>query len=340
MLYYPQSRCPDRLDQNNYALAAFAGHESPEMTFAHYLHFSDWISSIKLNQAQHVLTQKQALQLRLNSRKNLKSINVSDNVISSIPYLINKLSIKAIQSEIKDGTTPQLITFDKAHNTNSIHTCYELLKLYNTGISSLDIAYRYCIKKETIDKWVKNALYIKSLKTNSAKPRSRHFSTARENSILPAKPKTIEENKQVDRFIIKLRTQFKPNSHNISQMLDYALKNSSVSKSGIYFNDPQLFSLFIDTFDFMISKSAWRVVTFYQQNSQMKDEWGNSISELKSLEGEKSSVNGKIGQGAVRLELISPNEKQYITSTGHKKHSSHHLMYLIHMMGIMMMNVQ
>ena len=325
------------LQNGYYALAAFAGHESPEMTFSHYLHFSDWIAATKINKATYNISQKQAVQLGLSSRRHHRHHN--GNVLPNdlLPYLIKKLKIAPIQSIVKNGITPTQVDVGADTKIISIPVCYQVLEHYEDGISIQEIAYKYRIEQETIDKWLANAQHIKSLKTKTGKQRSRHFSEAREHRLLPGKLKSTAENKLVNKAIAKLRHNYRSQKAEITEMLLYALNNTSESKSGIYFNNPEVLSQFIKTSQVMVPKSSWRAITLYHGNSMIREEWEKALQGFKQRQGKTSSPNSKPGTGAVRLELISPDEKKITAKTGHSKHSSHLLIYLIHMMGIMML---
>ncbi|MGR5144353.1 tyrosine-type recombinase/integrase [Photobacterium sp. DNB23_23_1] len=325
------------LQNGYYAIAIFAGHELPEMTFSHYLHFSDWISATKINQATYPLSQKQAVQIGLSSRQHHRNHKGNAQPKDFLPYLIKKLKIEPIQSIVTDGITPIQVEPCSTGETISIPICYQVLEQVEKGISIQEIAYKYRIEQETVDKWLANAKYIKSLKTNNLNQRPRHFSNARRHKLLPGKLKSVAENKIVNIAIAKLRNNYPRQKEEITEMLRYALKHTSESKSGIYFNSPDTLNQFIKTFHFMVPKSSWRAITLYHGNSMKRVEWRKALQGLKQRQEKKSSINSKPGIGAVRLELISPDEEKIIEKTGHSKYSSHLLSYLIHMMGIMML---
>ncbi|MBC7001741.1 integrase [Photobacterium sp. BZF1] len=329
----------ESLQNGYYALAAFAGHESPEMTFSHYLHFSDWISATKINLATYHLSQKRVVQIGLSSRQHHRNHKGNTQPKDFLPYLIKKLKIEPVQSIVTDGISPIQIKPSSTKETISIPICYQVLEQVEKGISIKEISYKYRIVQETVDKWLANAKYIKSLETNTLKQRPRHFSNARRHKLLPGKLKSVAENRIVNKAITKLRHNYRSQREEITEMLVYALKHTSESKSGIYFNNPDTLNRFIKTFHFMIPKSSWRAITLYHGNSMKLEEWRKALQGLKQRQEKKSSINSKPGIGAVRLELISPDEEKIIEMTGHSKYSSHLLIYLIHMMGIMMLKL-
>ncbi|WP_318508096.1 tyrosine-type recombinase/integrase [Photobacterium leiognathi] len=76
------------LQKGYFAIAALAGHESPEMTFAHYFHFSDVIAHLKVTKSVNALLPTQKVILRISSRRLQSSSN--DEYLE---YLIKKLRI-------------------------------------------------------------------------------------------------------------------------------------------------------------------------------------------------------------------------------------------------------
>ena len=48
-------------------------------------------------------------------------------------------------------------------------------------------------------------------------------------------------------------------------------------------------------------------------------------------EEKRGAYSGRSGKGSIRLELISPNEKQYTDSGKIEKYSTHLLMFIMYM---------
>ncbi|WP_237156275.1 tyrosine-type recombinase/integrase [Photobacterium leiognathi] len=321
------------LQKGYFAIAALAGHESPEMTFAHYFHFSDVIAHLKVTKSVNAILPTQKVILGISSRRLQSS---SNNV--HLEYLIKKLKITPLKSvAIKSKPTATALPATKA--TISIPLCYRVLDEYQKGLSIKEITNKYFIEQTVIDKWLANANFIKSLKTNTSPPTSRHFSKARARLILPAPLKSNAEALLINKLILKVREHYKYDKDNFQAMLEYALKNTSVSKSGIYFNDPFKLNTFIQTFLCIVPKSSWRAITYYHQNSRVASEWEDALKGIRNKRG-KTSKSTRTTQGAVRLEYISPLETNIKTRGRYKKYSTHTLVYLFHMMGIMMLNVQ
>ncbi|WP_318502983.1 hypothetical protein [Photobacterium leiognathi] len=112
-----------------------------------------------------------------------------------------------------------------------------------------------------------------------------------------------------------------------------------MSKSGIYFNDPLKLNTFIQTFLCIVPKSSWRAITHYHQNSRVASEWEDALKGIRNKHG-KTSKSTRPTQGAVRLEYVSPLETNIKNRGRYKKYSTHTLVYLFHMMGIMMLKAR
>lgn len=318
------------LQKGYFAIAALAGHESPEMTFAHYFHFSDVIAHLKVTKSVNALLPTQKVILGISSRRLQSSSNDEH-----LEYLIKKLKITPLKS-VTITSKPSPTALPATKNTISILLCYRVLDEYQKGLSIQEITNKYFIEQTVVDKWLANANFIKSLKTNTSPPTSRHFSKARAQLILPAPLQSNAEALLVDKLILKIRKHYKIDKDNFQAMLEYALKNTSVSKSGIYFNDPLKLNTFIQTFLCIVPKSSWRAITHYHQNSRFASEWEEALKGLRKERGKKPTSN-RVTQGAVRLEYVSPLEKNIKTRGRFNKYSTHTLVYLFHMMGIMML---
>ncbi|MCG3885104.1 integrase [Photobacterium leiognathi] len=322
----------ESLQKGYFAIASLVGHESPEMTFAHYFHFSDLIAHLKVKRSVNALTRQQKVKLGISTRQK-KYASEQEHT----HCLIQKLKIKPLSSKITNHR-PQKAIISKTKTTSSLQLCYRVLLEYQQGLSLKEITNKYYISQEDVDKWITNAYYIKSLKTNNIPPRSRHFSKARSLLILPAPLQSNAEIILVDKLIVGIREHYINNKDNIKTMLDYALKNTCVSKSGIYFNDPMILETFIKTFACIVPKSSWRAITHYHQHSDVLEKWRSVLKGVKKKVGRKSKGTMRT-QGAVRLEYISPIERNIKNKGGYKKYSTHTLIYLFHIMAIMMLNL-
>lgn len=323
-----------------YAIAAFDGHSSPETCFNHYFHFCDLILYSNLLKMKLDLTQKQLVNLGLGSRRNLRQLAQSKNtddcwsIDGFLEHTLKKLKTTPIKSPKAKKNLAIQTEFSTPKPIINIETCYNILNQIERGIDPIELAFKYHIDSNTIDKWRSNAKTLMSVKTRYDTPRlqsKRSF-----QSLLPSKPNATAELKWLDSIITKVRQEYPINRQEIQWALDYALHNKSNSKSGIYFSKPEDLARFVDTFSFAISKSKWRVLTLSMKHSTQKEHWINAYKGIQALTSKSSSGNGRTGKGAIWLELRHSDEKEIIAHGKQKKHSSSALIFLFHMMGIMM----
>jgi hypothetical protein len=118
--------------------------------------------------------------------------------------------------------------------------------------------------------------------------------------------------------------------------MEYSLHHTFVSKSGVTFNHPEQLKQFIDTFRFAIPLAHWRANKLYIKNSKSKSEWQDVLKGIKSRDEKTGTKIGRTAQGSVRLELISPDESNYIKNRNLTKYSSHLIEYLMFMSFVML----
>lgn len=63
-----------------------------------------------------------------------------------------------------------------------------------------------------------------------------------------------------------------------------------------------------------IPKYHWRAVKLYINTSTIKQEWQTILTGMTITEEKQGTKSGRSGKGSIRLELISPSEKQYTNS--------------------------
>lgn len=319
-------------------IAAFAGHESPSMTFMHYFHFSDWIVAHNLQQAKYPLAKNQACHLGLLPKSTLNRININDLNATSNSYLLNKLHVSYLAPKIKEGRIPTLSLEKTEHELISIPICYQALTLYSDGFQRNEICTRFRLKPDTLAKWIDNANRVKRLFIESrGKQYSRHFTKARTDKLLPAQLKTREEQLRLTQYASKLKTAYIDSSKRsaIKSAVIYALEHTSTSRSGVYLSSPEELAVFIQATHPFIPKSHWRAATQFIEKSIMRDEWKSVLKGITTYSERKPSGRSKKSNGAVRLELVHPKRTQ--EPMENIKQSSSALIYLFHMMGIMML---
>lgn len=324
-----------------YALAALAGHSSPETSFNNYFHFSDWIIGWKLSMVTLPVSKQLAMSMNLCSRRHYQTLKEKNTVLfpdKFKPYLLTKLKPITLKNPIlsHDIINPTVLSpvQDKKH---SLELCYTVLNQLQEGFDIQEIAFKFRIEQNLVDRWVTNATYIQQLRTQYSRYHSRRFSSAHLNKLIPGKLQSSEERQMVSKWVINFRNHYTEQRDEINWAILYALNHTSINQSGITFKQPDQLNRFIKAVEFTIPKSYWRIITHSIEYSPILHHWKKSYSGIRSHRGKKSSSFGRIGKGTVRLELRHPHEKRIRGQGKLKKFSSHALLYLFNMMGIMML---
>lgn len=318
-------------------IAAFAGHEDPTVTFAHYFHLSDLLAAPQKTEYLKPIDSSDAIKSGVftHDRYWMMHKKHQQKVILAhgLKPLFKKLNVKALVSNSAihiNASTTSLIP--KPQDTLSIELCYQVLDAIACGHSIDNMAFEYRLNSEIIEQWFTNAQYIKSLRVTSANAnsnQSRIFSKNRQHSLAPGRLKTQKEKEYAQKFNIKLRPHYRAHREQFIEQMKYCLHHCSVSHSGVYFNHPDKLLHFLEAFKFAIPNSHWRVVTYYMASSSLKEEWMLACKGLKVITEEEGKTTGRSGHGSVRLELISPNEKNILDKKHLSKYSSHLLTYLM-----------
>lgn len=336
-------------------IAALGGHESPLVTFMHYFHLSDLLAAPSNEQDTPVLL-KDAQEHGLCTRRYYHSLKINkENIMFGdfFELLADELDIDNLEIKPEQTNAEEIVLHRPDKEKVSISICYQVLEAISRGERIDLLAYQYRLKQETIDKWLSNVLYLKSLIASNAgsqvkydqfgnkeevEPLSRHFSARREYALVPGKLKTIKEVEYAEKFVQQLRAHYKEAPGDISDMMLYCLKHTVVSKSGVNFNSPSTLKKFIETFQFAIPKIHWRAVKLYINSSSIKEEWQTALKGMTTVEGKRGKKVGRSGTGSVRLELISPSEDKYAEDGRVNKYSSHLVVYLMFMSFVLLQN--
>jgi hypothetical protein len=317
-------------------IAELAGHESPDTTFQHYLHFSDLIVANKLLNADFDLTKEQANRLGLNSRRNLRSKPKAITHRDAFSYLNKKLRVKPIENQVECGIEPKIYQNTLSREIISLPICYRALLLIEQGFNLQDVSTRLRVSEQTLNVWHDRAKRIRSMTiTNAGKTTLRHFTPARKHKLLPAPLKTQEEIEMVNQYVRHFKAEASDNRNRFLSAIRYALENTSTSHSGVYFSAPESLETFINAVSLFIPKSHWRAMTHFIDTSIYKSEWQRALKGIPRQKERTSKGRSKKSKGAVRLEFSDPKTRINNDNRGTKK-SSPAVKYMFHMMGIMM----
>ncbi|ANS87430.1 hypothetical protein VSVS12_03730 [Vibrio scophthalmi] len=325
-----------------YSLAQFAGHESPGTTFSHYLHFSDWIIATKLAKRKIELTLRQAMNTGAASRRAFKEAQndaFNADVRAFANYINKKAQVKDIKPTIKKRIDTDSKQTSRAEQDIDLSLCRAVLEKYAIGFTITALADEFRLAQDIINSWIKNANIIKELTTNVKSKSTRNISNERLASLTPPALRTASERKLSVNVVKKFSSLNSKEKKAVWKSIDYALQNTSRSKTGIRFTEPKLLTQFIRTLEFAIPKDQWRAMTLFIENSEIRRQWEKALENITCIAEVTSSTSPrkrKGNTGAVRLELRHPNDKEIVAkSKAMTKYSSNALMYTFHLMAIM-----
>jgi len=321
-------------------LAKFAGHSNINVTFEHYLHLSDWISAYKIIDVTEKIKYQQASKFGMSKilynrlRGNLSHLSVKQ----FNGYLLEEYRAKNNElGKVEDVAKPN----DRELKNVSFEVCRVVLDMYSSGYTVDDLCREYNIAIETVNLWLDNARAIKALTTRAGVPR--HFSRSRTNMLTPADICTEKERAFLSGLLNRFRTHYKTlkahEQFDVRAQLRYILNNTCTSKSGVYFSCPKQLAKFINVLKFLLPPNLWRAKTLCIEHSTQKKQWRSSLNKLTVIVEKKGTKTGRAGKGAVRLELVCPQQGKEPEGNTAQIRASHLAQYLAHMIAIMKTNI-
>lgn len=255
---------------SNWNLAAFAGHSSPEITFASYVHFSELIHYYKLISTQTNLSKNAAKnifdlsehRLRMLQRMhNSKKITMLDawrmfckKNHKELPLLNNDSPPSGEQL-----TVSPIINLSWKHSPQQ-HEVYRVLIDLERGQSQEEVSYRYNIKRGLISRWQENAERLSQYRTRESnwrlldeKRRTRVLPTL----LSPSQPQSAAEKRQMLKIFRAIQENYATNRIPLVAAINYYFNHTSMTRSGIRFNNPQQLGQFIDSLKSAIPLSSW-----------------------------------------------------------------------------------
>lgn len=150
-------------------ISALAGHITPEVTFMHYMHFTDLLLGSKLEKMDLYLS-KIGLQnisnLSCNKITRLTKdfpVNEQQYSVHSIePFVSDKLAEycrknKNVYTPINEYEQTFKLIFNKSMTAEK---CYKVLKKVEDGVSVDDVSLAFSIEASLIEKWLKRAYVL------------------------------------------------------------------------------------------------------------------------------------------------------------------------------------
>jgi integrase len=320
-----------------WALAQFAGHACPSTSFRNYLHFNQWILSLKIA-AQTTSLSKELCKNILNYSSKKVTRRLMDNGSKVIFYSALNQHVTSLfpLNDIKQMPEPidnNSLSIGVRRTTN-IMTTYKVLEQYQDDISIETLSIRFNWPTEKIQRWVDVARAIANLKTREGGFRMVKEKTERisGNLLLPATLADHEEEKYLEETVCNLRDLVKNDKSalkNIHWALRYYLSHSLISNTGIGFTERAVFCRFVDCFIPVIKPEYWRVISGVgTSNTILTDKKYSTIREAEGI------------FMPCTLYLRHPKETSLIAKdNGFEKYTSQILRFFMHMTAIRMLSV-
>lgn len=323
------------------AIAALAGHLTPETTFLHYIHETSLLLWERVNKHDPELNITEARYFSGLSTEYLnKHVARTDeplNLSTLRPEVVSRLAaatntIKAIPES--ENTYSEAI---KERRIATVADCYSALKDIEEGDSVAVVAIRYALEESLIIRWLESAEWLQNLRT--ARGNRRLFPkslkpTAIGIPLLPAKVQDRTTENEIDKTITQLRELYRKDRESMLWCIQYWIYNSSQSRAGIRFTDPEELGSFIKALHSVIPYSRWHLKLRVPPKATLLDlekwQFKGVMPPLK-----KSVKTGRTIQAY--LTLRHADEKNILSN--HKKsmsqYSSTLLRYVFHMLAIM-----
>lgn len=331
-----QGRLRDRYS----ALAAFAGHSSPDMALSTYLHFTDLLLGLHLQHNQRPLNIAQAQTLLgfrphrirqyLKEELPLNPLNTTVYLHKRLARYIHPISCPKSSKRTSPQSTPLLSV-----RKSQYEPMLAVLEKIEAGYDYRETAWFYRLEPEQIQRWHQSALALRALTTEKGLPRL--FPRSRRHQLLPPEPVGVAEMRDVASGIKRCRELYASpatRSEFIS-MISYTLTHCNSSRSGIRFDDPAPFQRFMVIASQIFDWSRWRLSLRYT-NKKIVKQWQCDSLKIQ-LHPMKQHARFNQGSGWLNLRHLEEDERR----EGDKlNYSSHSLRILLHRLAIILFTAE
>ncbi|ART82288.1 hypothetical protein CBP31_06315 [Oceanisphaera profunda] len=256
-----------RLRDRYHALAAFSGHSSPEISLSTYLHFTDLLLGLYLQQHRRELTSNQAQVLlglrphRIRLRHRGKQVITPANTAGFLRKRLNRYirpapSPRASRAASIDASLQPV-------KQRQYEPMLAVLSKIQAGYDHREIAWFYQLSTEQIEEWHQSALALRDLTTDKQLPRL--FPRSRRHQLLPPEPVGVAEKRDVAKALADCRKLYQsPQERDeLRWLIRYTLTHFNSSRSGIRFDDPSTFQRFMAIACQLFDWPRWRLSLRY-----------------------------------------------------------------------------
>ena len=331
-----------------WALARFAGHESPRTTFRHYLHLSSLIIARRVWQLDLPLSLNQICNLTGLSRFRVqRRSQAGDN-----GYALNLELIEACCRKLERGNHLRKMTSEESQRSRADEVLqiaaakpvavkhdegYQILKALEAGESVEDIAAIYRVDIERIYKLLDAAAETHSIITR--KKKSRTLSTSRQGRrrilLTPSQPTGRIERLDAEEIILKLREGFGKYEGKILAAVNYYLSHCKSSGSGILFEDNRSLRAFIDVFKCCdaLPHSRWKIELHVPKGEAIRPEWWPALPDEITISALPRHATRQV---TAYLHLRHPNEDRLVNGgNDFLKYSTSSIRYVMFMIAVL-----
>ncbi len=329
----------DRLRDRYAALAAFAGHSSPDMSLSTYLHFTDLLLQCHLAQAQIPCSTTMAthlLGLRPHRIRRLKQDGDITPPRLEVywrkrlgPYLAPlPTQPKAAKQQEDDG--PAIV--QQSHYLPAL----AVLTRIQAGYDYRETAFFYQLSQELIDRWLATAQALRGLTTRKGLPRL--FPKSRRHQLLPAQPVGIAERLDVAQALQACQGM-RSDRQQLAELrwsIRYCLLNSNSSRSGIRFDNPSILQRVMAVVTQLFPWARWQLYLQYPKGKRIQA-W--DCQQRLWIERLALKKTGPYPDGLGWLLLRHAEEEARVAS-GLQHYSSHALRILFHRLAIIFFSAE
>jgi len=177
-----------------WALCAFSGHRTPQITFNSYLHFCDLLTFcfLEKNQKEYTVEQlysvsslsRRLLSNKEKSLKNKKGLYAFDIRALLIAQLQTKNFCNTFVFPDKPISQPTALLLPQKDNSKMVFTVYEVLHALEQGKNIEMLMWLHDITTSQVDEWQARAQLFNSI--NTSRDYSRNISTYRKKGLVTA----------------------------------------------------------------------------------------------------------------------------------------------------------
>lgn len=347
-----------------WAIAAFAGHLSPQQTFHSYLHLNELLIANKLRYS-NIMFSHNVLHHITGLSKNVITRRCKQNSLAAV-FALNADIFKSIRKHISVVNFASSIDdeesieegFSKTLNvkpaTPTPELCYRVLKLLEDGGTIEEAQITFNLEASLIEKWMHNAINLANLKTTKGKSRTisnRRKTTSAGVVLTPAEPRSNAEKTAATLMLKKARTLLVHPDKDISSenreaffhqqreklvwCIEYFMGSSNTSKQGITFKSLNKFKAFYDFIIQIVDINDIRLELHDIKDRSYFDEWSKLSKHKLVIVGELTG-HKNIPFGKVVLSVRHPDENEQAMSIKANKYSSSSLRYLFHLLYVML----